>query len=114
MTESEHNLLAEEYQKNKNILRGVGIGAILTLIGGSVFYHYIEELRWVDSFYFSTITLTTIGYGDIAPHTDIGKIFTMFYAVLGIGIIGAFANYFIKNAVVRRQLKNSSKIRNNH
>ena len=109
MQDTEYSELTLEYQRNKNILRGVGAAACTALLGGAFFYHHIEGLRWIDSFYFSTITLTTIGYGDITPETDLGKLFTMFYAVLGIGIIGAFANFFLKNAVIRRQLKGRKK-----
>lgn len=109
MQHSEYRALQDEFHANKNILRGVGVAAFLTLFGGAVFYHRVESLR-IDSFYFSMITLTTIGYGDIAPQTDLGKLFTMFYAVMGIGIIGAFANYFLKNAVIRRQLKAADKL----
>ncbi|MFK8100966.1 MAG: potassium channel family protein [Saprospiraceae bacterium] len=63
---------------------------ILTL--GTVAYHYLEEWTWVDSLYFSVITLTTIGYGDFTPQTVEGKIFTVFYIILGIGIILSFVN----------------------
>lgn len=59
---------------------------------GTVFYHYTEEWTWLDSLYFSVITLTTIGYGDFSPQTDIGKIFTMVYILVGLGIILSFIN----------------------
>ena len=42
---------------------------------GTVVYHYIEGWSWLGSLYFSVITLTTIGYGDFSPQTDLGKIF---------------------------------------
>lgn len=59
---------------------------------GTVSYHFLEGWSWIDSAYFSVITLTTIGYGDFSPQTDGGKIFTIFYIVVGIGIILSFVN----------------------
>jgi voltage-gated potassium channel Kch len=63
---------------------------VLVLAGGSIFYHYIENWSWVDSIYFSVITLTTVGYGDFSPDTELGKVFTIFYIIIGIGIILTF------------------------
>ncbi|MBI2798627.1 two pore domain potassium channel family protein [Candidatus Saccharibacteria bacterium] len=82
----------------KKLLRVVGLVAFCTLLGGSIFYHYTERLSWVDSFYFSTVTLATVGYGDIVPRTNTGKIFTIFYILGGIGIIVAFANILVRRA----------------
>lgn len=60
----------------------------LSTVGcGTVMYSYIEGWSWIDSLYFSVITLTTIGYGDIAPVTDAGKLFTIVYIIFGLGII---------------------------
>ena len=36
--------------------------------------------------------MTTIGYGDLSPQTDGGKLFTIFYILVGIGIILGFIN----------------------
>ncbi|MBP6470088.1 MAG: two pore domain potassium channel family protein [Chloroflexi bacterium] len=63
----------------------------LIIIGiGGLFYHSVEGWSWLDSFYFTIITLTTVGYGDFSPKTDLGKLFTMVYVVLGLGIISSF------------------------
>jgi len=59
---------------------------------GSIVYHYLEDWSWVDALYFSVVTLTTVGFGDFAPQTDEGKLFTIFYIILGIGIILSFIN----------------------
>ena len=44
---------------------------------GTVAYRFLEDWSWLDSLYFSVITLTTIGYGDFSPKTTLGKLFTM-------------------------------------
>ncbi len=59
---------------------------------GSVVYHYLEGWNWIDAIYFSVITLTTVGYGDLSPQTDEGKLFTIFYIIIGIGLILSFIN----------------------
>lgn len=59
---------------------------------GTVFYHYIEEWSWIDAAYFSVITLTTIGFGDYSPATDLGKLFTIGYVISGVGVILGFIN----------------------
>lgn len=64
---------------------------------GSIVYHYLEGWSWIDSIYFSIITLTTIGYGDFSPQTDEGKLFTIFYILVGIGIILSFINTIYKH-----------------
>lgn len=63
---------------------------LVILLIGTFFYHKIEGWRWLDSFYFSSMSLTTVGYGDFAPKTDIGKIFTIFYIFSGVGVILGF------------------------
>ena len=57
------------------------------MVIGAAFYHEFEGWGWIDSMYFCITTLTTVGYGDLYPHTDIGKIFTSIYLLMGIGIL---------------------------
>jgi hypothetical protein len=65
---------------------------VLTLASGTVFYHFVEGWRWLDSLYFSLVTLATVGFGDLSPKTDFGKVFTMIYILVGLGLLAAFVN----------------------
>ncbi len=75
---------------------------LLILITGTLFYHEVEGWSWLDSSYFSVITLTTVGYGDFSPQTDSGKIFTMVYIFVGLGILSGFATVVGKQIVAHR------------
>lgn len=63
---------------------------------GTIFYHYTEKWSWIDAYYFCVVTLATVGYGDLTPKTEAGRLFTTFYIILGVGILGAFVNAIIK------------------
>ena len=79
------------------------------LCAGALFFHQVEHWGWLDAFYFCTITLTTIGYGDLVPQTDAGKLFDIFYVLIGIGILATLASTTVKNVMVRRQLRRFKK-----
>lgn len=100
--------LQDDFVRTRRQFRIVTAVAILVIVAGMVFYHLVEKMNWVDALYFCTITLTTIGYGDITPHTTAGKLFTVGYVFSGIGIIAAFANLALRRAVAG-QLKRTKK-----
>jgi voltage-gated potassium channel Kch len=67
--------------------RNLTIFVIIIIVIGTVFYHEVEGWGWLDSVYFCIMTLTTVGYGDLFPVTDHGKIFTMIYIIIGLGVL---------------------------
>lgn len=85
----------------------VATGLILSL--GTVFYHFVEKFSWLDAYYFSVVTLATVGYGDLTPKTDIGKLFTTFYIFAGVGIITTFITFTIKRRASRIQERASKR-----
>jgi voltage-gated potassium channel len=88
--------------------RRIFLVVLTILLGGAVFYHHFEKLSWLNSIYFCVVTLTTVGYGDITPKTDIGKLFTIFYILAGVGIIAASVSYLVKYSA-RRRIDNKQK-----
>jgi len=67
----------------KNVVFAAMIVFLLHILGIMV-YHNIEGWSYLDSAYFVTATITTVGYGDIVPATSEGKIFAMIMSWLGI------------------------------
>jgi len=59
---------------------------VIMLTGSTLFYSSIEGWRTIDALYFSVMTMSTIGYGDLIPTTDLSKIFTIFFTFLSVGI----------------------------
>jgi voltage-gated potassium channel len=60
------------------------------LIVGTIFYVIVEGWNVVDAVYFCAMSLATVGYGDVVPDTDVGKVFTVVYVLSGIGILVSF------------------------
>lgn len=80
----------------RHMYRVLVTSTLIVLGGGMIFYHHFEKFTWVNAYYFCVVTLTTVGYGDIVPKTNGGKIFTTFYILIGVGIITAFITTFVK------------------
>jgi voltage-gated potassium channel Kch len=77
------------------------LGTLVSLlILGTIFYAKEEGWSYFDSFYFTVVTITTVGYGDLHPTTVASKAFTIFLLFMGIGlglyVITSFAESFIK------------------
>ena len=88
--------------------RALFIVLIFVLAGGTLFYSNVEGWDAIDALYFSVITLTTVGYGDLHPTTPISKIFTMIYIFVGIGIIMAFIERLATHSLRRDARRKAS------
>ncbi len=74
---------------NREVI-GYLIGALAVIIaGGTVFFHYVEGWSWLDSYFFTVVTMSTVGYGSLVPATTIGKIGTTFLIFLGLIVVAA-------------------------
>jgi voltage-gated potassium channel len=73
------------------------------LVSGTTFFTLVEGWSVLDAFYFSVTTLTTVGFGDPAPTTALGKIFTILYIFVGLGVIGGFINVLAKHTFARQR-----------
>lgn len=75
-----------------------GVAYLITIPAYSLFYWLApasltgQELSYLESLYFSAVTVTTLGYGDIYLETELGRLISASEAVLGIVFIGLFLN----------------------
>ncbi|WP_390633109.1 potassium channel family protein [Liquorilactobacillus satsumensis] len=64
------------------------IVSLIILIISAILYSLAENEPLGESFWWAIATATTVGYGDISPHTAIGKLAAVLLMFVGIGFIG--------------------------
>lgn len=88
-------ILFKVLEKEKNIL--------LTVMGIALFYIFVTAMimfnvendgegvvvfaTFFDALYWATTTLTTVGYGDISPVSEVGRLISMVSAIFGVAVI---------------------------
>jgi hypothetical protein len=83
--------------------RGIGIALLGLLATGTVFYSLVEGWDPLDALYFSVISLATVGYGDLTPHTQLGKVFTIFFVLAGVGVLVVFVSEVARQTIQRTE-----------
>ena len=62
---------------------------------------YFEGMKFQDALWWSFVTTTTVGYGDLSPATSAGRIVASFLMLVGIGLIGSLTStitsFFLQN-----------------
>lgn len=93
--------LLKQYIKDRHFW-GLAYGTALLLLitlTGTVGYHTIgaPNATWIDSFYMTFITIATIGYGEVVDLSQhpMGRLFTVFISVLGIGTLSYLFSTFV-------------------
>lgn len=88
---------------------------LVTIFLGALGMHLTEQRTFADSLWWSFVTATTVGYGDISPSTPIARIMAVILMITGISFIGmltgTIATYFIKKPAEESSYKNEA-IRN--
>lgn len=80
---------------------------VISLVGilslGTVFFHYVEGWSWLDSYFFTVVTISTVGYGSLVPATALGKIGTTFFIFVGLGIFAVAIQQFALYHMQKRE-----------
>ena len=72
--------------------------ALLAIFACGTLGYYLIEKDWTlfDSFYMTAITITTVGYGEVKPLSEAGRIFSIFLIFIGLGSAAVFATQLAK------------------
>jgi hypothetical protein len=60
-------------------------GLILIIAAGTAGFAAVEGFSFIDAFYFSVVTITTVGFGDLHPVTGAGKVLAVMLILMGVG-----------------------------
>ncbi|MCX6823382.1 MAG: potassium channel family protein [candidate division SR1 bacterium] len=70
---------------------------IVLVFTGTILFSCIEHRTIFNSFYFTSITMSTIGYGDIFPLTHAGKVIAIIYGFMGAPLFVGLTGLFFQN-----------------
>ena len=102
-------MILGKFQQEIGKVRGqvsiaLGMGAALIIIGTFLFHH-LMDWTWEESFYFSVVTLTTVGYGDLTPDTGFQRVVIAIYVLIGVTIFVTAIGIIGVNVIEKRQAK---------
>jgi Ion channel len=98
--------------KNKGWVLAVVAAVIVWTIISAAAFHYVETAPirgWLDSFYFTVINITTVGFGDIFPASSLGKLLAVANSLFGGTMFGLFVA-IISAGLQPSEFKGESKI----
>mmetsp|Transcript_12973 Transcript_12973/g.14609 ORF Transcript_12973/g.14609 Transcript_12973/m.14609 type:complete len:329 (+) Transcript_12973:64-1050(+) len=82
----------QDFTEKRSVLALCALFFIFYLALGTFAYsYYFEKWSIIDSMYFTVVTFTTCGYGDLYPQGDHAKLFTLFFIIIGIVFLGGLA-----------------------
>ena len=83
------------------------ITTIILILLGSIAISYLENMDIGDSIWWSFVTTTSVGYGDIYPTTNLGRIIAVLLMIVGLGFVGMLSGTIATYFLSEKKIKNS-------
>lgn len=121
MNQSKMKLLQTISKEIRSRLIYASLAILSAIVFGAVVFKIIEGISFIDAVYLTTQTVTTVGYGDVQVKSDAGKLFAVFFMLIGAGTVlyalTAVAQAIVQTEVLsalgtRRKSKEMEKLKN--
>jgi len=109
-TPKPHITLNDEYYGHLALFRLPLVLTVLTMLIGTMGYMLIDNFPLMDAIYQTGITFTTVGFGEIKPISDMGRIFTITLIIFGF-IVFSIAIGIIAEVVKKGEFQKTAKER---
>jgi voltage-gated potassium channel len=86
--------LDPKYRRLRQELVGGVIALVIVFLMGTLWYRLVEQWTWLDAAYMTMSTLATVGFGEINPLGERGRLFTIVLILMGLITIGYIVNRF--------------------
>ena len=90
--------ISYSWKDNPDFKAGFAL-CVIILISGTIFYQGVEGWSWIDAFFFSAMMVSTVGLSDLTPQTEFGKLFTVLYVFIGVGVFVLLFSQFARALV---------------
>ncbi len=88
----------------KHLIISLGL-AVITLVIGTIGYMVVEGWNFMDALYMTVITVSTVGYGEVRQVDQVGRVFTIFIVLTGVGfsvyVAGAVVQFMVEGQIRR-------------
>lgn len=77
----------------------------LVILWGTIGYYAVEDMPFFEAFYMTVITISTVGFSEIQPLSDVGRVITVIIIISGISVLtytlGQVARIFVEGEITR-------------
>ncbi len=101
------------FLERENVLKLLAVILAIVLASGFLISFFEPGVSFISGIWWSIVTLTTVGYGDISPSTAGGRILAVFIMFFGIGLLGMLSASLATILISKRMKENKGMCQSN-
>ena len=92
------------FLQRENVIKLIAVILIIVLGSGCLIAFFEPDISFASGIWWSIVTLTTVGYGDISPSTPGGRILAVLIMFFGIGLLGMLSA-ILATLLIRKRMR---------